>query len=114
MDRPLDARSARRNRLNRIAKIVLPAVACAALLILLPAWMRPSLARERIRTARVTTGAIEAVITASGLVAPEIERVLSSPLDARVLRILKRPGAELKQGEAVVELDVSQSRLALE
>ena len=114
MDRPLDEHSARRNRLSRIAKIVLPGVACAALLILLPAWMRPSLARDRIRTTRVTTGTIEAVITASGLVAPGIERVLSSPLDARVLRILKRPGAELKRGEAVVELDVSQSRLALE
>jgi HlyD family secretion protein len=31
-----------------------------------------------------------------------------------VLRILQRPGAQLKQGDAVVELDVSESVLALE
>ena len=51
---------------------------------------------------------------AAGTVVPEIERVLSSPLDARVLRILERPGAQLKQGDPVVELDVSESVLALE
>jgi HlyD family secretion protein len=114
MDCPLDARDARRNRLSRIAKILLPVAAAAILLMLLPGWMQPSVARDRVRTALVTTGPIESVITASGTVVPEIERVLSSPLDARVLRILRRPGAALKQGEAVVELDVSQSVLALE
>ena len=51
---------------------------------------------------------------ASGTVTPEVERVLSSPLDARVLRLLQRPGAQLKRGDAVVELDVSESELALD
>ena len=72
------------------------------------------MSRSRIRTAIVTAGPIESVITASGTVVPEIERVLSSPLDARVLRVLKRPGTSVKQGEPVVELDVSQSVLTLE
>jgi HlyD family secretion protein len=57
---------------------------------------------------------VEAVIMASGTVVPEVERVLSSPLDARVVRLLGRPGAHLKQGDPVVELDVSESELALE
>ena len=62
----------------------------------------------------MTAGPVEAVIMASGTVAPEIERVLSSPLDARVLRMLERPGAHLKRGDPVVELDTSESVLALE
>jgi HlyD family secretion protein len=62
----------------------------------------------------VTSGPVEAAIMASGTVVPEVERVLSSPLDARVLRLLQRPGAHLKQGDAVVELDISESVLALE
>src|SRR4030095_9765280 len=45
---------------------------------------------------------------------PVVERFLSCPLDTRVLRILQRPGAHLKQGDPVVELDVSESVLALE
>ncbi|MPY88080.1 MAG: HlyD family efflux transporter periplasmic adaptor subunit [Luteitalea sp.] len=99
---------------RRLVPVVLPLVCVIALLIWLPGWIQPSVSRARIRTAVVTTGSIEAVITASGTVVPEVERVLSSPLDAHVLRILERPGATLKQGDPVVALDVSESTLALE
>ena len=51
---------------------------------------------------------------ATGTVVPEVERVLSSPLDARVLRILVRPGGQLDVGTPVVELDTSESVLALD
>ena len=114
VDRPLPPEVERQNRLRRVLKIVVPLVIVAAVISSLPGWMRPAVSRERIRTARVTAGPIEAVITASGTVTPEVERVLSSPLDARVLRILQRPGAHLKQGDAVVELDISESVLALD
>jgi HlyD family secretion protein len=45
---------------------------------------------------------------------PEFERALSSPLDARVLRILKRPGDQLKRGDPLLELDASESVLAVD
>jgi HlyD family secretion protein len=114
VDRPLPPEVERQNRLRQVLKIAVPLVIVAAVLTSLPGWMRPAVSRERIRTARVTTGPIDAVITASGTVTPEVERVLSSPLDARVLRILQRPGAHLKQGDPVVELDISESVLALD
>ena len=95
-------------------KIGVPTLLLALVIAALPGWIRPTVTRSRIRTARVTAGPVEAVITASGTVVPEVERVLSSPLDARVLRILKRPGAQLKQGDPVVELDISESVLALD
>jgi HlyD family secretion protein len=97
-----------------VLQVAVPILLVAMFIVWLPGWMRPSVNRARIRTARVTTGPIEAVIMASGTVAPEVERVLSSPLDARVLRLLQRPGAHVKRGDPVVELDVSESVLALE
>jgi len=97
-----------------VLKIAVPALLLAFVIAALPGWIRPTVTRSRIRTARVTAGPVEAVITAAGTVVPEVERVLSSPLDARVLRILQRPGAHLKQGDAVVELDTSESVLALD
>ena len=114
MDRPLTETERRRNRLRGALQITLPLAAVAIVLILLPGWMRPSVERTRIRTATVQSGAIEAVITASGTVVPEIERALSSPVDARLLRLLKRPGAAIRTGEPVAELDLTESRLALE
>lgn len=63
MDRPLDSWTLRRDRLGRVARIVLPILGVAALLVWLPGWIRPSVNRARIRTAPVTTGPIDAVIT---------------------------------------------------
>jgi HlyD family secretion protein len=114
VDRPLPPEIERQDRLRRVVKIAVPIVIVAVVLAALPGWIRPSVTRARIRTARVTAGAVEAVITAGGTVVPEVERVLSSPLDARVLRILQRPGAHLKRGDPVVELDISESVLALD
>jgi len=91
-----------------------PIVAVVLLLSWLPDLLRPGVSRARIRTARVTAGPVDAMIMASGTVVPEIERVLSSPVDARVLRILKRPGARVERGDAIVELDTSESVLALD
>src|SRR5262249_12414044 len=41
-------------------------------------------------------------------------RVLSSPLDARVLRILKRPGDPLQAGDPLVVLDANESVLSVD
>ena len=113
MDRALAPDVTRRQTRKRVATLVLLLVVCAAALVWLPAWLRPSISASRIRTATVTRGAIDASISASGLVVPAFERVISSPLDARVLRVLKRPGAVLAPGDAVLELDVSESTQAL-
>jgi HlyD family secretion protein len=114
MDRPLPDSALRNTRVRQALQIAVPLVAIVTILALLPGWMRPTLTRARIRTATVQAGAIEAVITASGTVMPEIERVLSSPVDARLLRLLKRAGATVAAGESVAELDLGESRLALE
>jgi HlyD family secretion protein len=114
VDRALAPETIRRDRRRRITQAVIPILIVGMLVVWLPGWLRPSVNRATIRTARVTTGPVEAVIMASGTVAPEIERVLSSPQDARVLRLLQRPGAHLKRGDPVVELDTSESVLALE
>jgi len=114
VDRELAPEIQSQARRRTAVRIALPVLVLAVLVIWLPGWIRPSLSRARIRTAKVTAGPVEAVIMASGTVTPEVERVLSSPLDARVLRLLQRPGAQLKRGDAVVELDVSESELALD
>ena len=112
MDRPLSDSAQRRITARRVLTIAGPIVTFAVILILLPGWIRPTLSRSRIRTAVVSVGALDQVITASGTVVPEIERVISSPVDARLLHVFKRPGTPVKSGEPIVELDTSESQLA--
>ena len=112
MDRAIDPAFRKKQILRRVMLSALLISLAAAIFIWGPAWIKPSISRARIRTAKVELGSIEAAITASGTVAPEFEQVLSSPLDTRVIKILKRPGAVLTKGDPILELDVSAAILA--
>lgn len=114
MDRELDA-SYRYRRLGRKAAWSVAGVALGvAILILLPGWLRPSVARAEIRTGKVDRGPVEGIVEASGIVIPAFEGVLSSPVEARVEKILKRPGEVVNAGEEILKLDTSTARLQLE
>jgi HlyD family secretion protein len=80
----------------------------------LPALVSPSIRRDAIRTAIVERGAVDATINATGQVVAEVEQVITSPVEARVLRIRERAGAKLAAGQPILELDVSQARLVVE
>jgi HlyD family secretion protein len=111
MDRPIDADVVRQKRRRRL---LLAGLAAAGLSVAFgwgPSLLRPSLRRSAIRTAVVDEGPIDATISAEGTVLPEVEKVLSCPTDARVLRVLKRAGTPVKKGDAIVELDLSEQLL---
>jgi len=111
MDRAIDP-AERRRALHRRLLLGLGCIAAAvALLLFLPRLLGPSVPRERMRTAIVERGRVNAEIEASGTAVPAIEQVLSSPVEARVLRILKRAGEAVHSGDPIVELDTSASRL---
>ena len=114
MDRAIETGFLRRRQLRRLATGALAVGGLGAVVALAPGLLRPSVARDQVRTARVEWGPIEATLTASGTVVPEVEQVISSPVDARVLRIRKRPGDLLSKGEAILELDLSSSQLAVQ
>lgn len=90
------------------------AVAAAVVLLLLPGWIRPSVHRDRIRIGLVDRGPVEDALQASGTVVPALEKTLVSPVEARVLRILRRPGDRVEEGTPLLELDLSTARLANE
>ena len=114
MDRPLDPVFVKQRNRRRAFLVVGGLSATSAVFAWGPGLIRPTLHRQRIRTARVDVGPLEAVITASGTVLPEVERVLSSPVDARVLAVLRRAGTAVKADDAVVELDLSAARLGVD
>ena len=84
------------------------------LAVLLPGWVTPSLPRAQLRTAVVERGAIDATLTASGLVLPEHEFVVTSPGPSRVLQTLHQPGDTVAAGEPILSLDQGEARLIVE
>lgn len=114
MDREIAARIRRFKILKKTLFAIVFLLAVSAGLIWGPGWIQPTVKRSEIRTAKVNWGPIETGISGSGIVVPKFEAVLSSPIDARVIRILKRAGAGVSMGDPIIELDVSSSQLALE
>jgi HlyD family secretion protein len=114
VDRPIEEHVQRRRRVRRAGTVGAVLAVLAGALVWLPGLVRPSISRASVRTAVADGGPIEAVITATGTVVPEVEQVVSSPVDARVLRILKRTGARLEKGDPLVTLDISETQLAVD
>lgn len=113
MDRELDVSFRRRLLARRVGVWGAGVALVVAVLLFLPGWLRPSVSRERIRTARVERGPVEATVQASGTVIPAFESVLSSPVEARVRKILRRPGERVVAGDEILSLDTSASQLDL-
>ena len=114
MDREIEPGERRRALIRRWAI----GVGILVLLWLAAAWgfglIRPSLKRSMVRTAQVDRGPVDASLSATGVVVPETEQVLSSPVDARLLRVVRKAGSTVKSGDAIVELDVNASVLAVD
>lgn len=85
-----------------------------AALLLLPGWLRPSVEKSRLRLGRVEIGTVEATLDASGVIVPAAERSIVSPIESRVLKVLKRAGERVKTGDPLVELDTGAAKLDLE
>ena len=114
MDREIDSRT-RRNALVKRWLIAAAVIAAAWFAISWGAGLiRPSLKRSMVRTAVVEQGPVDASLSATGVVVPQTEQVLSSPVDARLLRILEKAGSAVKKGDPIVQLDVNASVLAVE
>ena len=114
MDRQLEPQVILRRRLRRIGIGLAIVAAMAVSMMLISGWVQPSLRRGNLRIATVTRGPLDMTIEANGIVVPAFERSVSTPVDARVLRLIRHTGDRVRIGDPLVELDLSESRLALE
>ncbi len=114
VDRPLDPDVTRRQNRRRLALGGTALSVAVAGFLWLPSLVSPRIARDAIRTAVVESGAVDSTISATGLVVPAVEQVITSPVDARVMRVIERAGAKLAPGQPILELDVSQARLTVD
>ena len=114
MDRQIDPVIRRNRILRRVAIFVVVAGFAWAAFAASLSLLRPSVRQRSLRTARVERGPIQVGFDASGTVVPASERSLSSPIDARLLRVVKRAGSVVHAGDPLLELDTSESHLALQ
>jgi HlyD family secretion protein len=114
MDQPITQSALSRRRNIKLAVgVALLATLCAT------AWainraVRPTVAAADIRVAEVRRGAIANTISASGVVIPVHEELVSSPIQTHVARVHAKLGQQVKAGELLLQLDDKAIRLALD
>jgi HlyD family secretion protein len=111
MDREIAPELRRRRTIRRVLTVVVALAALGFFFAASVEWLRPSLDLRDVQLAQVTRGSIEATLQANGTVVPLFEQAVSSPVEARVLRIGRRAGARVHAGDELVALDTGAARL---
>ncbi len=111
MDREIEPEVRRKRIVRRVAVALIAVAAVTFFVAATVEWLRPSLDRNRVQFAVVRRGVVEATLDANGTVVPLVERVVSSPVEARVLRIERRAGDRVNAGDALLTLDTAATQL---
>jgi HlyD family secretion protein len=88
--------------------IGLIAIAILTLCIwLMRAYLKSSVSKEEITTAKVQVGNVENTLNATGEVLPEFEEVITSPINASIKNVIMDAGKKVNTGQSVLTLDKS-------
>ena len=111
MDREIAPEVRQRQMTKRVIVAAAAVIALVFFFVAAMRWLRPSIDRRDVRIARVQRGLVEASLQANGTFIPLVERVVSSPVEARVLRVGRRAGDRVKPGDELIALDTAASQL---
>jgi HlyD family secretion protein len=95
---------------KRKKTVIVSFIAIAVLILsiwLIRAYLKSSLSRSEIATAKVEIGNVENTINATGEVLPEFEEVITSPINASIKNVVMDAGAKVKAGQSILALDKS-------
>ncbi len=105
MDKELSKEHIRKVKIKKTVKYLVILVAFVMIFIIFKKIINPSIQRSRIQTAIAEVGAIEGTITASGIVVPEFEQVLTSPFTSSIDSVYHKAGDKIELGEPILKLN---------
>ncbi len=114
MDRELLPEDIRRRRIKRLAKLIAALALLITVVLMLRSCITPSISRNRILTSVAEVGSIDASLSASGVVVPQYEQVITSPVRSTVLEILLHSGDTVQAGQSIVRLDTEAAEFRVE
>jgi HlyD family secretion protein len=114
MDREISVQQQARRR-AKIYLIILLGVATAAFgFIYFKGMVEPTVNRSDFKTSIAESGVIEATVPASGIVMPEYELTISSPVNAKIEQVMFNAGEKVLAGQSILHLNKESSLLAFE
>jgi len=114
MDREISAKqqARRKTKIYILGLIILIVIALG--FIQFKNIVEPSVRRNAFSTSVAESGLIEATVPASGIVTPEYEVTISSPVTAKIEQVLFNAGEKVLSGQSILRLNKESSLLAFE
>ncbi len=112
MDRELSTefKRKRRLRLGIVSGVVL--VTAVLLFLGLRAVIKPSVDHSKITIETADVGTIEATIPASGVIIPEYEFLITSPINAKIEQVIRHAGDAVTAGEPILKLNKEDTQMS--
>jgi len=114
MDRELPARVVLKRRIRIVGSILGVALVLILVVCALRAAISPTLDRSKLRISVAQMGRIEATISGSGVVVPEFEQTITSPIASTVEQVFFGSGDTVRVGQSVVLLNKDALALSLD
>lgn len=111
MDKEIEQEVTAKRKKKLVFVILLSIIVLVAAVWLVRSSFKSSIKKSAFTTAVVEKGDVENTISASGLVLPEFEETITSPINASIQKILLDAGSNVKEGESVLTLDKSASQM---
>jgi HlyD family secretion protein len=108
----LEVTTAKRKKTALVAIISIAVLVLAVML--LREYIKSTINRSEITTAKVEIGNIENTINATGEVLPEFEEIITSPINASIKNALMDAGNKVKAGQSLLTLDKSATETDFE
>ncbi|WP_431200263.1 hypothetical protein ACRQ5D_20170 [Mucilaginibacter sp. P25] len=100
---------------KKSAVVIIISIAVLVLAVmLLRGYIKSTITRAEITTAKVEIGNIENTINATGEVLPEFEEIITSPINASIKSALMDAGNKVKAGQSILTLDKSATQTDFE
>jgi len=105
VDRKISGAQIRRERIVKWLKFAAVVLVFIFAILLFRHLLRSSLKRSQILTAVAKVGDIEGALTASGIVVPEYEQILTSPIESKIERVFYGAGETVPEDSSILELN---------
>ncbi|RYE17362.1 MAG: efflux RND transporter periplasmic adaptor subunit, partial [Sphingobacteriales bacterium] len=110
MDRELSSSFKTKRRLKLLTLIGLSVVMVVALIAVGRILLQPTIKRGSFDIVIAQMGTVEETIAASGLVVPEYEYLITSPIHSKIERVLLHAGEAVEAGEPILQLYLGETQ----
>ena len=114
MDRQLSPTVLKKRKQSLLLKVGGVIAAILLLAFAFRSFLQPVVHLSDIKISKCDVGNIEASVSASGVIVPEFEEVVTSPITSRITHVYKNTGETVNNGDIILSLDNTNEQLQLD